>query len=560
MRKKAYKEPNVWEAAKERIRYLYKRFDRIVVSFSGGKDSTAVLHATLTVAQELGKLPLKVYFVDEEAIDPETIAYVARVRERPDVSLDWYCLPVKHRNACSLTHPFWYCWHPEERDRWVRPMPEYAITTDPAFEWGMDYQTWFRSAFNPKDGTVCVLTGIRTQESLRRYQVIASKRNDSYITSKADNLSVYRAHPIYDWDTQDVWTLIHKFGFDYNRAYDVFNRTEFHGKYLAQRICQPFGEEPLRSLDIYAKCFPEMWARLVNRVPGVKTAYRYAKTELYKNTEKPDGVSWEDWCLQTVEMQKDIEVREAVRAQVRRLIARHFRKTPDPIEETTAHPLSGVSWRGLAKIAARGDLKGRGEGNLLSEAHKRCLQLGITFEQATVLYGYGRSANQSGGVDPSGSAQAEPLQPERGCATRNGFARAEHIARRLDAADRNVQSGDSGRLSQVDGERSDSSVPNDGGPGADGSDSGRRATATDGVNGAPQQSSRRSRRAEDGRDSRGDVERGDELGPNRRSDGDGRGRSRTARKSEGHPTKQSNSKPRLVEVVATRINKPTPNV
>jgi predicted phosphoadenosine phosphosulfate sulfurtransferase len=54
-----------------------------VVSFSGGKDSTAVLNTALVVAKELGRLPLDVVFFDEEAIHPPTIEYVERVRQAP---------------------------------------------------------------------------------------------------------------------------------------------------------------------------------------------------------------------------------------------------------------------------------------------------------------------------------------------------------------------------------------------------------------------------------------------------------------------------------------------
>ena len=53
IRKKEYLEKNVWEKALERIEYLYNSFDKVVVSFSGGKDSTAVLNATLEVAKKL---------------------------------------------------------------------------------------------------------------------------------------------------------------------------------------------------------------------------------------------------------------------------------------------------------------------------------------------------------------------------------------------------------------------------------------------------------------------------------------------------------------------------
>lgn len=534
IRKKAYRQQDVWEAARERVRYLYKRFDRLVLSFSGGKDSTSVLHVALSVAAELGKLPLKVYFVDEEAIDPETIAYVARVRSRPDVSLDWYCLPIQHRNACSIREPFWTCWNPAERHLWVREMPSWAITDHPAFEPGMDYQEWMKRAFTPDQGTVCVMTGIRTQESMRRYQVIARKQNDSYITTSADNLNTYRAHPIYDWSTEDVWTLIHKFGFDYNKAYDVFNRTDLHNKLLAQRICQPFGEEPVRRLDLYAQCFPDMWAKLVMRVPGVNTAYRYSRTEIFQSHDKPDHMTWEQFTWQLVAMQRDMETREMIRASILRMLRRHARKTPMPVDDEKAHPISGLSWRFLAKIAARGDLKGRTENRMLNEALTELKKQNLTLEEAVKRYGHGGTATQPGSVGASGHVEAEPLQPERGGTTGTGPVGAEHPQRRMDSTDSGLRTNDSGRLPSLDGERQGSGVSDDRRPGANRSDSGPGHQQPHGSDGAAQPSKGSARRAANGRFSRGDVEERPTDGSNRGTDGDGRRRSDKTRKSKGN--------------------------
>ena len=76
VRKKEFIDQDVYSKAIERINYLYDSFDKVVVSFSGGKDSTAVLNCTLEVAKERNQLPLEVVFFDEEAIHPTTIDYV----------------------------------------------------------------------------------------------------------------------------------------------------------------------------------------------------------------------------------------------------------------------------------------------------------------------------------------------------------------------------------------------------------------------------------------------------------------------------------------------------
>lgn len=386
-RSKKYVDENVYESSKNRIRYLYKRFDHIVVSFSGGKDSTAVLNLTIEVARELNRLPVRALFVDEEAIHPTTVEYVERVRTNPDVQLEWYCLPVKHRNACSNEQPYWYCWNPDERELWVRELPNGAITEHPQFEFGQSFQDWMPRIFPNDMGTVCVLTGIRTQESLRRYRVIAGKKNDSFVNAKAEYKNTYRAHPIYDWSSEDVWKLVELKELDYNRTYDIFNKTKLYNKLLTQRVCPPFGEEPLRGLWVYAECFPEMWHKMLHRVKGVATAWRYANTELYSNWSKPDNQTWKQYATMIIETYAEPEYRDLIRENINYLIKLHYSKTDDPLQDDEAHPLTGCSWRFLAKIAVKGDFKGRQAGSMTTEADKVMKKLGITLDEAVERYG-----------------------------------------------------------------------------------------------------------------------------------------------------------------------------
>lgn len=387
--KKTEIQQDVLSASIERIHYLYKRFDNLCVSFSGGKDSTAVLAVTLRVAKELGRLPLRVIFIDEEVIHPQTIEYVTRVRERGDVAMDWYCMPFKHRNACSNEQPYWYTWNPAEKDLWVRDMPPWAITAHPTFEFGQSYQEWMSSAFAADRGTWCLLTGIRSQESLRRMRLLLMKRNDAYITTRAKGGgNTYLAHPVYDWRTEDVWKLVSDWKLDYNRVYDVFNRTKLFERYTSQRVCQPFGEEPIRGLAQYAECFPDMWAKMVHRVRGVNTAYRYSNTELYGvRFNKPDGMSWHDYCTMLLMEEKDPVIRGKVLANIEACKSIHERKSTLPLPESEPDPVSGASWKFFAKIAIKRDLKGRTSQGMLNEAHRRCARLGLTPEQAIELWG-----------------------------------------------------------------------------------------------------------------------------------------------------------------------------
>ncbi|HAN37642.1 MAG TPA: hypothetical protein DCQ29_01960, partial [Chitinophagaceae bacterium] len=88
------------------------------------------------------------------------------------------------------------------------------------------------SAYGPEHGKVVYLTGIRTQESLRRYRVIATKKNDAFVTTHAEFKNAYRAFPIYDWSSEDVWKLVQINNYDFNHTYDIFNKTSLHNKLL----------------------------------------------------------------------------------------------------------------------------------------------------------------------------------------------------------------------------------------------------------------------------------------------------------------------------------------
>lgn len=386
-RKKEHTDTDVYSETLNRIRYIYKMFDTIVVSFSGGKDSTAVLNATLEVARELGKLPLKVVFFDEEAIHPPTIDYVHRVSKLPDIDLEWYCLEFKHRNACSNEEPFWYTWDADKRDLWVRDMPACAITEHRHFVKGMTFQEFCPFLYERNKGRVAMLTGIRTEESLRRYRVIAMKKNDAFIQANAESSNnQYRCFPIYDWSSTDVWLAVHKFGWDYNRTYDMFNQTKLYKKYLTQRVCPPYGEEPLRGLWVYAECFPEMWHKMLVRVPGVATAWRYANTELYSNaTSKPDGITWEKYLEVVVDSYA--EEKKVVQSNIAAYARMHKSKTNHPILDEQNNPLTGVSYQSLCRIAIRGDFKGRQSSMFDAFAKKERDKLGITIEEAKKTYG-----------------------------------------------------------------------------------------------------------------------------------------------------------------------------
>jgi predicted phosphoadenosine phosphosulfate sulfurtransferase len=348
---------DVYSLAIERVNRAYELFDNMVVLFSGGKDSTAVLNVTLDVARERKKLPLDVVFFDEEVCAPETIDYMKRVESNPEINLIWLCLPVMHRNGCSISSPYWYPWDPDCPELWVRELPENAITDYTGFKRQTipDYSPTFMQEYF--DGTVASVMGIRAQESLIRLRGVTARTEDNYINATEKPL-VSKVKPIYDWRTEDVWTAPKKMGWDYNRVYDVMDKAGLTPN--AQRVAPPYGEQPMTNLFMWQMTHPQLWDKMVQRVPGAAAAARYSKTQLYARVEAvpPPGMTWEDAIkYHLAKHPKNIQTWAARRIQT--FMQGHFKNTNDPIPEMYPHAITGLSWKLLLKTAMRGDLKAR---------------------------------------------------------------------------------------------------------------------------------------------------------------------------------------------------------
>lgn len=356
---------NVWDASLLRVEQLYREFDHVAVLFSAGKDSTAALNVTLEVARRLGKTPLRVIFGDEEVMTPDTVEYAFRVSRIPDVKFEWYCLPWRHRNACSSDSPFWWPWAPESKDVWVRPLPKGAIIKQAGFPMEQDqripttdwnallvpYRTYGRSA---------LVMGIRAAESQVRRRSLANRKPDPWFQEIDKQPNAIKVYPIYDWSVADVWTAVGKFGWDYNRTYEVFEMLGLSRH--NQRIAPPFGEEPRAQLWVWAKAYPELWEKMCDRVPGVQAAARYARTELYSaGKEQPPihgAAEWRAWIRTLIERQPK-PVQAGIAHVLELWIARHYNRTTDPLLDTAAHPDTGMSWSIIALMAEQGDFKKR---------------------------------------------------------------------------------------------------------------------------------------------------------------------------------------------------------
>jgi predicted phosphoadenosine phosphosulfate sulfurtransferase len=302
-----------YEAAKRRIEYVFDTFPKIYLSFSGGKDSTVMLHLVMAEAIKRGK-KIGVLFVDLEGQYKLTIDHIQTCYDMYAENIDpyWVALPIHLRNAVSQYQPQWVCWEHGKEEAWIRNPPEMAITDDnyfPFFRNAMEFEE-FVPAFGHWYGqgklTACFV-GIRTDESLNRWRTIASGKKqtiDGHQWTTWCGESLYNAYPIYDWKTKDLWIWQGRNpDKPYNKLYDRMYQA---GLTIHQmRICQPYGDDQRKGLWLFHIIEPETWGKIVARVNGANQGALYAKeigNILGVNTVSlPPGHTWQSFALMLID-------------------------------------------------------------------------------------------------------------------------------------------------------------------------------------------------------------------------------------------------------------------
>ena len=313
---KVYNKQNVYNASLERINKVYDLFtqEEIVVSFSGGKDSIVMLNLILKVAEERNMLPVKIMHIDFEGQFKSTIEVLEHYANDKRIDFYWVCLPLFYRNSLS-SKPYWICWNEEEKDMWVRNLPDKKydpITIDNnifeyfGYYYGMKPSQFYNVAhkyFSSSTGKLAQFVGIRTDESLNRFRAIANTKNrheDSLLktfSTKKGKQEIYNFYPIYDYTTSDIWKCTYDMGFKYNSFYD--KAYKFGTKPDSQRICQPFGDEQKAGLNQWKNFEGDTWNKIVQRVGGANFGAIYCKTYATGHNKifKPDNLNWKEYFL-----------------------------------------------------------------------------------------------------------------------------------------------------------------------------------------------------------------------------------------------------------------------
>jgi len=300
---KIFLKENVWDSALQRINYLFDEFDNVVICTSGGKDSTVTMELALKVAEERGKLPVKMLFIDQEAEYQMAIDYLQYAFKDPRVEPIWLQMPMLLFNSTSMDEPWLKCW--EDGKDWMRQKESFSIKENHfgterfhnIFEKVLEY-------YFPNE-KACYLAGVRAEESPTRLAGLTTGQTYKSITwGKILNkkLEHYTFYPLFDWCLSDVWKSIHSNNWQYCKIYDELYRYGIAPHKM--RVSNLHHETAVHSLFFLHEIEAETWDALSNRLAGINQAKHMQKTEMFAVKKLPwmfgTWIEYRDYLTETL--------------------------------------------------------------------------------------------------------------------------------------------------------------------------------------------------------------------------------------------------------------------
>jgi predicted phosphoadenosine phosphosulfate sulfurtransferase len=382
---------DVLTAAQERVNFTFDNFERIYISFSGGKDSTAMLHLVMAEAKKRNR-KIGCMFLDWECQIGLTVDFTKQmfIDYAEWIEPYWIALPIKTWNACSQIEPEWTAWDEFKKELWVRQPDSMSITDKgflPFYYDSMPFEEFvplFGQWYAQGQSCACFV-GIRANESLNRFRTVARHKDKfqdkAWTTNVVEN--VWNVYPIYDWQTKDIWTYFGKFNLPYNKLYDRMHQAGI--KLSQMRICEPFGDEARKGLWLYQVVEPQMWAKVCLRVAGANTGALYSneKGAVMGNysIDLPEGHTYESFAhhlLNTMPKKTAEHYKNKLTVYIKWWAKRGYEDgIPDKADRRLESLGKVPTWRKVVKTFLKNDYwcKGLGFSPTKSSAYQKYVDL-----------------------------------------------------------------------------------------------------------------------------------------------------------------------------------------
>lgn len=360
---------NVYEASVHRLEYIFREFDNIYLSFSGGKDSGVMVNLACDISRKTGK-KFTLLYIDLEGMYKKTIEFVETIinsNKNCFSDIHWVCLPLLTTNAVSMFEPFWIVWDDTKKEKWIREMPNYNyvinLENNPLsfYKYRMTFEDFIQkyAAWQSEKGKTACLVGIRTDESLNRWRTVnrtdVSRYNNKEFSVKMID-GCYNFYPIYDWHVNDVWTYNGKFNKPYNKLYDLMHLA---GVPLHKmRVCEPYGDEQRVGLNLFKVIEPETWQKVVDRVSGANfgNIYRNSKAIGDGKFTLPKGHTWKSYCKFLLNTLPE-DTADVYKHKFYKFI-QYWRKHGSPLDESVIKKIDGIDG-----VVVTNEFSNRGKGD-----------------------------------------------------------------------------------------------------------------------------------------------------------------------------------------------------